>query len=95
LGYRWNYYFISNTHWDVYAGIGGGVAIDLLKSSTNDPAQTKTTDLGLPIYFSLSAGGRYYFSNKWGVYVEAGLDDGALAQIGIWLLLTPNKITHY
>ena len=87
LGERWNYYFISKPRYMVYAGIGVGIAVDLLRYTTDDPSQKNKTYGGLPLYGSLSAGIKYHVSKRWGVYAETGFDDGALAQAGFCLFL--------
>lgn len=64
LGAKGNYYFDDlfglPSEWDVYAGanLGFGVAMN----SDND----SDLDLGLQV------GGRWFWSDKWGLYVELG-----------------------
>lgn len=64
IGVKANYYLDAliglPSEWDVYAGanLGYALAIDDNKESDLD--------------FGLQVGGRYFWSPKWGVYLEAG-----------------------
>lgn len=60
-----NYYFdnlfgISNDAWDVYGGVSAGYAF----YNGDDKALDNDIDLGL------HAGGRWFWNDKWGLYVE-------------------------
>lgn len=63
LGVKANFYFDDifglTSPWDVYGGANGGFALGL-NNNGND------FDLGLQV------GGRWRWSDKWGVYLEAG-----------------------
>ena len=64
LGVKGNYYFDElfklNSAWDVYAGANVGFGIAINNKHSNDLA------LGLQV------GGRWFWSEKWGVYAEIG-----------------------
>ena len=65
---------------DVYAGVGGALHIYSDTDKTNDPTNVyyntkKVTIGGGPSVFG---GIRYFFSNNFGVYAEAGYDISAL-----------------
>lgn len=80
---RGNYYFdnlfeITNDAWDVYAGAAAGFAIyNGNKRKDND------FDIGLHV------GGRWFWSDKWGLYAEigGGSTQGTTGGIGITLKL--------
>lgn len=63
LGVKANFYFDDlfglPNEWDVYGGANGGFALGL-DNNGND------FDLGLQV------GGRWFWSDKWGVYLEGG-----------------------
>ncbi|WP_274475561.1 hypothetical protein [Mangrovimonas aestuarii] len=76
LGVKANYYFdnlfgITNTAWDFYGGANAGYSIYM--GSGKDDSD---------IDFGLQVGGRWFWNDKWGVYVElaggnvAGLSPG-------------------
>jgi len=64
LGVKANFYFDDMiglpSEWDVYAGANGGFALDIGNNNGND------FGIGLHI------GGRWFWSDKWGVYLEGG-----------------------
>lgn len=66
LGVKANYYFDElfglTDPWDVYGGanLGFGIALN------NDNGNSSDLDLGLQV------GGRWFWSDKWGVYAEFG-----------------------
>jgi len=64
LGVKANYYFDSlfglPSEWDVYGGANLGYGLAIKDGYTSD------LDLGLQI------GGRWFWSEKWGVYAEIG-----------------------
>lgn len=64
LGVKGNYYFDElfglPSAWDVYAGANVGFGIAMNDNSSSD------LDLGLQV------GGRWFWSEKWGVYAEIG-----------------------
>ena len=85
LGVKSNYYFDTllklPSAWDVYAGAGAGFAIGL---GNNDNDNHKNDlDLGLQV------GGRWFWSDKWGVYVEfgGGHTSGGSAGVGVTMKL--------
>lgn len=76
IGVKSNYYldkvFSLTADWDVYAGANVGYGIALNNNKDSD------------VNFGLQVGGRWFWSEKWGVYVEIG--GGALggnAGIGV------------
>lgn len=66
LGVKANYYFDElfglNDEWDVYAGANAGFAMWIGSVVTG----TSGVDIGLHI------GGRWFWNEKWGVYLELG-----------------------
>ena len=83
LGVKGNFYFDElfglPDPWDVYAGanVGFGIALN------NDNGNASDLDLGLQV------GGRWFWSDKWGLYVEIGggkLGGGAYG-IGVTMVL--------
>jgi len=78
-----NYYFdnlfeISDDSWDVYGGIGAGYAI-----YNGDENKDGDLDLGLHV------GGRWFWNDKWGVYLElgGGSTTGAMGGLGLTVKL--------
>lgn len=78
-----NYYFdrvfgIEDNAWDVYGGIGAGFAIYNGDNEKNDDF-----DMGLHV------GGRWFWNDKWGLYVEfgGGSTQGATGGLGVTLKL--------
>lgn len=76
---RGNYYFdnlfeITNESWDVYGGLGAGYSI-----YNGDNNKDSDLDLGLHV------GGRWFWNEKWGVYLElgGGSTQGATGGIGL------------
>lgn len=83
LNVKANYYFdklfgISEEAWDVYGGIGAGYAIYNGNGSKNSDF-----DAGLHI------GGRWFWNDKWGVYLEfgGGSTQGATGGLGLTVKL--------
>jgi hypothetical protein len=77
---RGNYYFdnlfkITNESWDVFGGIGAGYSI------YNGDNKDKDSDLDL----GLHVGGRWFWNDKWGVYLELGGGSAQGANGGIGL----------
>jgi hypothetical protein len=75
LGVKANYYFDNvfglTEPWDVYAGVNVGYALGLNNNGN---------DFG----FGLQVGGRWFWSDKWGVYLEAGGGNiGAMGGVGV------------
>ena len=66
LGVRANYYFdnifgLDDPDWDVYGGAAGGYSI-----YNGDGNDSSGFDLGLLV------GGRWFWNDNWGLYVEVG-----------------------
>ena len=80
LGAKANYYFdrilnISDP-WDVYGGVNAGFGIGLGDGRSSD------VSLGLQV------GGRWFWSEQWGLYLEFGGGSlGGLAGLGVTLIL--------
>lgn len=76
LGVKANYYFDTlfglTEPWDVYGGVNLGYGLGLNNNADG-------------FAFALQVGGRWFWSDKWGVYVEAGGGnlDGAGGGIGV------------
>ena len=80
---RGNYYFdnlfkITNESWDVYGGLGAGYSI-----YNGDKDKSSDLDLGL------HAGGRWFWNDKWGIYLEigGGSTQGATGGLGLTVKL--------
>jgi len=78
-----NYYFdnlfeITNESWDVYGGVTAGYAI----YNGND---NKDSDFDL----GLMVGGRWFWNDKWGIYLEfgGGSTQGATGGLGLTVKL--------
>ncbi len=85
IGVKGNYYFdnvfgISDAAWDVYGGANLGYSI---YTGDNDKDNDSDIDLGLQV------GGRWFWNDKWGVYVEfaGGSVSGMSPGIGITMKL--------
>jgi len=83
LNLKANYYFdnligLTDAAWDVYGGAGAGYAI--YNGNTN---KSSGFDIGL------HAGGRWFWNDKWGVYLElgGGSTQGATGGIGLTVKL--------
>lgn len=80
IGVKGNYYFDTlfglTEPWDVYGGVNAGYGIGL-GSSNSDFA------------FGLQIGGRWFWNDKWGVYLEAAFGnlDNAGGGIGVTMKL--------
>ncbi len=65
LGVKGNYYFDSllnlSSEWDVYGGVNSGYAIGL-----NNKDESDSFNMGLHV------GGRWFWNDKWGLYLEFG-----------------------
>ncbi len=79
-----NYYFdnifsLTDESWDVYGGAGAGYAI--YNGNNND--KEDDFDIGLHV------GGRWFWNDKWGVYLElgGGSTQGATGGLGLTLKL--------
>lgn len=85
IGVKGNYYFdnvfgISDDAWDVYGGVNAGYSI---YNGDDDFDNDSDINLGLQI------GGRWFWNDKWGVYVElaGGNVSGMSPGIGITMKL--------
>lgn len=83
IGVRANYYFdnlfeLNDDAWDVYGGAGAGYAF--YNGSGN---QNNDLDIGLNI------GGRWFWNDKWGIYLEigGGITQGASGGLGLTVKL--------
>lgn len=85
LGVKANYYFdnifdISDPAWDLYAGPNVGYTFDMRDENGNDDSDL---NIGLQI------GGRWFWNDKWGVYLElsGGNVSGFSPGIGVTMKL--------
>lgn len=83
LNVKANYYFdnifgISDEAWDVYGGAGAGYAI-----YSGNGSKDSGFDIGLHV------GGRWFWNDKWGVYLEIGgaSTQGATGGLGVTMKL--------
>lgn len=84
IGVKGNYYFdhvfgISDPAWDVYAGLNAGYSIYMGDGIDDD------SDINL----GLQVGGRWFWNDKWGLYVEiaGGNISGLSPAIGLTVKL--------
>ncbi|MCK5816252.1 MAG: hypothetical protein KAH07_09945 [Flavobacteriaceae bacterium] len=84
LGVKSNYYFDTlfklPAAWDVYGGAGVGFALGLDDNNGNNDSDL---DIGLQV------GGRWFWNDKWGVYLEfgGGHTSGGTAGLGVTMKL--------
>ena len=73
-----NIFGLDDPDWDVYGGIGGGYAI-----YNGDGNDSSDFDLGLLV------GGRWFWNDNWGLYVEfgGGNTQGVTGGIGVTMKL--------
>ena len=64
---------------DVYAGAGLGLRVRSASGDTNGYNGFDDTNITVPV----RVGGRYYFSDNFGAYLEAGWDDMSDVAIGV------------
>ncbi len=83
LGVKANYYFdnlfgLTDAAWDVYGGAGAGYSI-----YNGNEGKDSDLDIGLHI------GGRWFWNDKWGVYLElgGGNTQGATGGLGVTVKL--------
>lgn len=83
LNVKANYYFdnlfkLTNESWDVYGGAGAGYAF-----YTGDNDKDSGFDIGLHV------GGRWFWNEKWGIYLEIGgaSTQGATGGLGLTMKL--------
>jgi hypothetical protein len=86
VGVRGNYYFdnlfgISDKAWDVYGGVGAGYAF--YNGDNDNDNNDGDFDLGLHV------GGRWFWNDKWGIYLELGgaSTSGTNGSIGVTVKL--------
>lgn len=83
LGVKANYYFDDliglPSEWDVYGGVNGGFGVVV----NND------NSLENGINFGLQIGGRWFWNETWGIYIEggAGAVGGAAGGLGLTMVL--------
>ena len=89
IGARLNFHFATTKKLDPYAGFGAGysnTSFRVTETSTN-PNYRKNTDVAygfsVPIYFAITAGVRYYFTDNIGIYGEFGIDKWSVLQGGL------------
>ncbi|MHA3786658.1 outer membrane beta-barrel protein [Flavobacterium hauense] len=87
LGVKANYYFdnlfdISDEAWDVYGGVNAGYSVDM---DDNDNNGDDESDINI----GLHVGGRWFWNDKWGLYVElaGGNVSGFSPGIGVTMKL--------
>lgn len=85
IGVKGNYYFdnafgISDDAWDVYGGLNAGYSIYNGEKNGNDESD---------INLGLQVGGRWFWNDKWGVYLEiaGGNVSGMSPAIGLTVKL--------
>jgi len=72
---RFNWHFYNEDGFDFYAGSGIGYKISNYKLVSDDPLGTHTAASGgiFPLGFEVTAGGRYFITDMFGIYAEVGL----------------------
>ncbi len=86
FGARGNYHFntllnIENEKIDVYAGVGLGYRVFNWKDDYNGSGLKSSYGSG--VYFGILAGGKYYFTDNIGAFVELGAIGSTNARIGV------------
>ena len=91
-GARFNFHFCPRGKLDPYAGIAVGYTNlnETVTIISSDPPYNKNYIHNLypfssllPLYLAATAGVRYYFTDKIGMYAELGLDKWSVVQVGI------------
>lgn len=82
---RFNIHFGSSENFDGYFSIGAGYRAKTYTLETNDPDGGDTVPGLNPFAFRIALGGRYYFSDNIGMFMELGLSGGALVHAGLAL----------
>ena len=71
---RFNWHFYNNKGFDFYIGPGFGYKYTTYTYTSENPMGNNKVDVGrFPIAFEITTGGRYFFTDMFGVYVEIGL----------------------
>ena len=85
IGVKGNYYFdnvfgLSDPAWDVYGGLNLGYSVFM---GDNDPNDTDKDESDINL--GLQIGGRWFWNDKWGVYLEiaGGNISGLSPMIGV------------
>jgi hypothetical protein len=85
IGVKGNYYFdnvfgLSDPAWDVYGGLNLGYSVFMGDNDPNDNDKDES-DINLGLQF----GGRWFWNDKWGVYLEiaGGNVSGLSPMIGV------------
>lgn len=80
---RFSIHFGSSDNFDGYFTISAGYRNTNRSWKTNDPSYDGSTDLNLvPFAFRLAVGGRYYFTDNIGIFMELGVSGGAIIHGG-------------
>lgn len=86
-GVRLNFHFGTGEKLDPYAGVAAGytnMRYHYTYESTNPDNVASPIDYtGIPVYFAMSAGLRYYFTKNIGAYAEVGIDKLSVIQGGL------------
>ncbi len=88
-GARINFHFGTGKKLDPYAGVAAGYSANKYTESysTTDPNSslppTQTYNGLIPVYFSITAGLRYYITDNVGFYAELGIDKWSVIQGGL------------
>lgn len=87
-GARLNFHFGTQEKLDPYAGIAAGYTntVYRLTQTSDNPdyiSYPAYTGRGIPVYFAITAGLRYYFTKNIGAYAELGLDKWSVIQGGL------------
>jgi opacity protein-like surface antigen len=87
IGARLNFHFGTMENLDPYAGIASGYSKMFYSYSytSNNPSKQVVSSSydGIPVYFAMTAGIRYYFTKNIGAYVELGFDKWSIIQGGL------------
>lgn len=83
---RFNIHFGSNENFDGYFGIAAGYRQAFNKWESNDPSYDGSTSGTLiPFAMRIALGGRYFFTDNFGIHMELGLGGGAMIHGGLSL----------
>ena len=91
IGARGSYHFnellkINDNRWDVYAGLSLGFRSFSWKDN-NYNFYGMDSNYGSGIYLGIHIGGRYYFTNRLGAFMELGGLGSTNARVGVTLKL--------
>lgn len=81
---RFNIHFGSSENFDGYFGVAAGYRFGSVTYNSNDPNYNGSWKSNpIPFAMRVAVGGRYYFTDNFGLHLEFGLGGGSLLQGGL------------